>query len=79
MGSITIRGRQVDEIELMGHFDTDKNRFGGGSDLESVDVDYIIQGDVKGKKKPLEATLHVKRTGIVHKKVVEMHWGRAVI
>lgn len=74
MGRIVVRGRQVDEIELMGHFHTDKNRFGGGSSLDSVDVDYILHGDVKGKKKLLEAKLSIKRTGIIHRKVLEMHW-----
>jgi hypothetical protein len=79
MGRIVIRGRQVDEIELKGHFHTDKNRFGGGSSLDSVDVDYILHGDVKGKKKLLEAKLSIKRTGIIHRKVLDLHWEGGVL
>jgi hypothetical protein len=76
LGKIILKGRQIDEIQLFGHFEAeDRNRFGGGgADLEAVDVDYILHGDIKGKKKLLQAELKVKRTGLVHRKVVEMHW-----
>ena len=76
IGKITLKGRQIDEIQLFGHFEAeDRNRFGGGgADLEAVDVNYTMHGDVKGKKKLLEAELKVKRTGLVHRKVVEMQW-----
>lgn len=77
IAKITIRGRQVAGIELFGHYQSpNEKRFGAGarSTLEAVDIDYILRGDIKGKKKLLEAKLDVKRTGLVHRKVVEMRW-----
>lgn len=77
IAKITIRGRQVAGIELFGHYRSpNEKRFGAGarSTLEAVDVDYILRADIKDKKKLLKAKLHVKRTGLVHRKVVEMRW-----
>ncbi len=73
LGKIILRNRQVDEIALFGKFSSsDVYR---GSALDGVNVNYILYGDIKGKKQLLEARLKVKRKGWMPRKVVEMKWG----
>jgi hypothetical protein len=77
IGKINLRGNQFEEIELFGHFNKPNQKSFGAmarSSLEAVDLDYVMSADIKGKKKILEAHLKVKRTGLLHPKVVEMKW-----
>jgi hypothetical protein len=77
MGRIVLQGRQIDEIELFGHYDTHDSDVGYQSrrtTLTAVDVDYILNADFTGRKQLLEAKLKVKRSGLIHRKVEEMHW-----
>jgi hypothetical protein len=77
MGRVILQGRQIDEIELFGHYDTHDSDTGiqtRRTTLTAVDVNYILKADISGRKQMLEAKLHVKRTGLIHRKVEEMHW-----
>lgn len=78
LGMLTINGHQINQITLTGLL-TSRTQSGpaGSRQLRSVtgiDVDYIIQADVKVKEDTLKARLNVKRKGLLHPKVTEMKW-----
>ena len=81
MGCIVVRGQFIDEIGLTGHYESsssDDEGFGDGwshgSQLEAVDVDYLLHIPLKGKRNLLEAKLKIDREGLIKRRVVEMHW-----
>jgi ribosomal protein L40E len=81
IGRIEVKGQLIDEIGLIGHYESsssDDDGFGGGwghgSRLEAVDIDYLLHLPIRGKKSILESKLKVDREGLIKPHVVEMHW-----
>lgn len=78
LGKLILQGRLVDEIVLTGLMESRTKSGPGGSRtvsvLTGVDIEYVLNGDIKGKKNLLETKLKVKRKGLFNPKVVAIAW-----
>ena len=78
LGRLIVQGRLIDEIVLTGIMESRTKSGPGGSRhvsvLCGVNIDYILGGNIKGKKNLLETTLKVKRKGLFNPKVIEIEW-----
>jgi hypothetical protein len=78
IGNVVLHNRLIDHIAVEGIYQSRTKSGPGGSrkvlQLAGVNLDYVVKGKFPGKSGIMQAKLNVKRKGILHPKVVDMHW-----